>query len=97
MDSIIALKTWNSVYQPTLLCDNQSAVSLSHNPILHARTKHMELDIHFVRERVIDQSLRVQHIPATAQLAVILTKLLSSSQFPTIRSKLNVESFSLPP
>lgn len=34
--------------KPSLLCDNMSAVALSHNPVLHARTKHMELDIHFV-------------------------------------------------
>lgn len=32
----------------TLLCDNLSAIMLSHNPVLHARTKHLELDIHFV-------------------------------------------------
>lgn len=35
--------------KPTLFCDNSSAVSLSHNPVLHSRTKHMELDVHFVR------------------------------------------------
>lgn len=33
---------------PTLLCDNLSAIMLSHNPVLYARTKHLELDIHFV-------------------------------------------------
>jgi len=54
---------------PTLLCDNLSAVLLSHNPVLHARTKHIELDIYFVRERVVAKKMRIQHVPATAQIA----------------------------
>lgn len=54
---------------PILYCDNLSAVSLSHNPVLHARTKHIELDIHFVREKVASKALIVQHVPALDQLA----------------------------
>jgi histone deacetylase 1/2 len=38
---------------PTIYCDNQSAVLLAHNPILHSRTKHMEIDLFFVREKVL--------------------------------------------
>jgi len=38
---------------PIVLCDNSSAVQLAHNPVLHARTKHMELDVFFVREKVL--------------------------------------------
>lgn len=44
---------------PTLLCDNMSTVKLSHNSILHARTKHIELDIHFVRECVMVGKLHI--------------------------------------
>lgn len=80
--------------KPVLYCDNSSAIALSHNPVLHARTKHMELDIHFVREKVVSQALLVEHVPAAQQLADVLTKPLSSSQFDLIRSKLNVCSFS---
>ncbi|MCI14971.1 retrovirus-related Pol polyprotein from transposon TNT 1-94, partial [Trifolium medium] len=50
-------------HTPTLLCDNLSAVSLSHSPILHAKTKHIELDIHFVREKVISRQLHILHVP----------------------------------
>jgi len=39
---------------PQIYCDNLSAVSLAHNPVLHSRTKHMELDIFFVREKVLN-------------------------------------------
>lgn len=38
--------------KPVLYCDNLSAVSLTHNPVLHSRTKHMELDVHFLREKL---------------------------------------------
>nr|KYP51561.1 hypothetical protein KK1_026589 [Cajanus cajan] len=53
---------------PIVLCDNQSTVALSHNPILHSRSKHMELDIFFVREKVISKALVVSHVPEKARV-----------------------------
>ena len=58
--------------------------------MLYARTKHIELDIHFVRERVVVNKLRIQHVPASAQLADMLTKPLSSFAFKDLKSKLKV-------
>jgi len=81
---------------PTVLCDNLSTVALAHNPVLHSRTKHMELDLFFVREKVLQKQLLIQHIPATQQLADALTKPLSSSSFLDYRSKLNVCAFHPP-
>ncbi|GAU39478.1 hypothetical protein TSUD_159100 [Trifolium subterraneum] len=78
-------------HTPTLLCDNLSAVSLAHNPILHSRTKHIELDIHFVREKVLSKHLYVRHVPAVDQLADPLTKPLSPSNYAAIRTKLKLE------
>jgi histone deacetylase 1/2 len=80
------------VHTPTLLCDNLSAVALSHNPILHSRTKHLELDLHFVRERVISKQLHILHVPARDQLADPLTKPLSPSSYSDIQAKLKVFS-----
>jgi histone deacetylase 1/2 len=77
-------------HTPTLLCDNLSAVSLAHNPVLHSRTKHIELDIHFVREKVLAKQLHVLHVPATDQLADPLTKPLSPTNYANIRVKLKV-------
>ncbi|MCI69177.1 retrovirus-related Pol polyprotein from transposon TNT 1-94, partial [Trifolium medium] len=57
------------IHTPALLCDNVSAVLIAHNPVLHARTKHLELDIHFVREKVIAKNLTIQHVPGTDQTA----------------------------
>lgn len=48
-----------------LLCGNISVVIVSDNFVLHARTKHIELDIHFVREKAAMNKLLIQHIPST--------------------------------
>ena len=76
--------------KPLIYCGNSSAVLLSHNPVLHNRTKHMELDIHFVRDKVIQGALDVVHIPSKAQTADVLTKPLSYPSFSRHRSKLMV-------
>lgn len=75
-----------------LYCDNLSEVALSHNPVLHARIRHMELDVHFLIEKVVSQALLVVHVPAVDQIADILTKPLTATQFCNLRNKLNVYS-----
>jgi hypothetical protein len=71
-------------------CDNVSAVYMSANPIHHKRTKHIELDIHFVRERVQLGDLRVLHVPTGEQYADVMTKGLPTSTFQAFRSSLCV-------
>jgi hypothetical protein len=62
-------------------CDNISAVYLSNNPVQHQRTKHVEIDLHFVREKVAIGQVRVLHVPTTSQFADVFTKGLLSSVF----------------
>jgi hypothetical protein len=57
-----------------LWCDNLGATYLSANPIFHARTKHIEIDYHFVRERVADKKLHIKFISTGDQIADGLTK-----------------------
>nr|KAJ0217261.1 hypothetical protein LSAT_V11C300125130 [Lactuca sativa] len=71
--------------QATIIyCDNISAVYLTQNPIQHQHTKHIEIDIHFVREKVRMGSLRVLHVPADYQYADIFTKGLPRELPPTL-------------
>lgn len=62
---------------PIIWCDNLSVVYLSANPILHSKTKHVELDIHFVRDLVLHKKLSIPDLSATGQVANILTNPLS--------------------
>ncbi|KAL6341973.1 hypothetical protein AAG906_038219 [Vitis piasezkii] len=76
---------------PIIWCDNLSIVQLATNPVLHARTKHVELDLYFVREKVLQKNVLVQHVPFIDQTIDVLTKPISSSKFPLLRNKLKVE------
>jgi hypothetical protein len=71
-------------------CDNISAVYLSTNPIQHQRTKHIEIDLHFVRERVAVGDVRVLHVPTTSQFTDFFSKGLPSSVFSEFWSNLNI-------
>lgn len=63
---------------------------MAHNPILHAMTKHKEIDLLFIREKVIGKELTIVHILGDDQWAVLLTKSISTSMILQVRSKLDV-------
>lgn len=77
---------------PTLWCDNLGATYLSANPVFHACTKHIEIDFHFVREKVSKGELQVRFISTNDQVADVFTKPLSTPRFQFLRSKLQVVS-----
>ncbi|XP_019153733.1 PREDICTED: uncharacterized protein LOC109169196 [Ipomoea nil] len=76
----------------TLWCDNLGATYLCANPVFHARTKHVEIDFHFVRDKVASGEFIVNFVSTKDQLADILTKPLPGPRFAAHRDKLNVVS-----
>ena len=79
------------VGRPVVYCDNLSTVMLSHNPVLHSRTKHMELSLFFVREKVMQGKLLIAHVPTHEQPADLLTKAVSKGKFLWLKGKLKVQ------
>jgi hypothetical protein len=75
-----------------LYCDNKSAISIAHNPVQHDRTKHIEVDRHFIKEKLDSGLICTPYVSSQGQLADILTKGLSSSNFERIVSKLGMEN-----
>ena len=87
----LLLELHQPLHRSTLIyCDNVSDMYLSTNPVQHQRMKHVEIDLHFVRERVAVGDIRVLHVPTTSQFANIFTKGLPSSVFGEFRSSLNI-------
>ncbi|KAL3697894.1 hypothetical protein R1sor_011970 [Riccia sorocarpa] len=78
---------------PTVIwCDNQSMLKSSKNPIFHARTKHIEVHFHFVREKIIDGTIEAKYIPSGLQLADIFTKALGRAKFLEFRELIGLKS-----
>jgi histone deacetylase 1/2 len=75
-----------------LWCDNIGAKYLSANLVFHARTKHIEIDFHFVRERVAQKLLDIRFINIGDQLADGFTKLIIASKLKEFRFNLNLVS-----
>ncbi|KAB2618580.1 hypothetical protein D8674_014449 [Pyrus ussuriensis x Pyrus communis] len=78
------------LHTPAIFCDNQSAIALAFNPVFHARTKHVEIDYHYIREKVLAGQVSVHHVASLLQLADIFTKSLPSARFAELTSKLSV-------
>uniref|UniRef100_A0A803NUX1 Reverse transcriptase Ty1/copia-type domain-containing protein n=1 Tax=Cannabis sativa TaxID=3483 RepID=A0A803NUX1_CANSA len=90
IESLLTELSINLSHCPILWCDNLGAGSLASNPVYHARTKHIEIDLHFVRDKVIGNKLDVRYVDSTYKIANILTKPLLVQQFVYLRDKLTL-------
>ena len=77
--------------QPAFIyCDNNSAIHIANNPAFHERTKHIELDCHFIREKINQSKIRLSPVSSALQLADAFTKPLTSTMLHSHVSKMAV-------
>nr|CAN66203.1 hypothetical protein VITISV_015760 [Vitis vinifera] len=80
----------NKLSCPILWCDNIGAGSLPSSPVFHTRTKHIQIDVHFIHEKVLAKELDVRYISTEDQIVDVLTKPLSEARVEQLLNKLTV-------
>jgi hypothetical protein len=73
-----------------ILCDNQSCIKMTENPVFHYRSKHIEIRYHFICDKAQRGALKLQYISTDEQVADVLTKPLSHVKFEHFRDKLGI-------
>ncbi|RDX63286.1 Copia protein, partial [Mucuna pruriens] len=79
-----------------LFCDNISAISIAHNPVQHDRIKHIEIDRHFIKEKLDSRLIVIAHVPTGLQMTDVFTKGLPATRFQELNGKLAMIDIHLP-
>ncbi|GKC40579.1 retrovirus-related pol polyprotein from transposon TNT 1-94 [Tanacetum coccineum] len=73
-----------------IFCDNTSAIAISNNPVLHSRTKHIDIGYHFIRDHILKGDVELHFVPTDLQLADIFTKPLAEPSFTRLVAELGM-------
>jgi hypothetical protein len=76
-----------------IMCDNQCAIALAKNPVYHARTKHIEVQHHFVQEKVARWAIILEYCPTEDMLADVLTKALARERHERLTNNMGIGDF----
>nr|GEV01933.1 hypothetical protein [Tanacetum cinerariifolium] len=72
-----------------IFCDNTSVIAISNNPVLHSRTKHIDIRYHFIRDHILKGDIELHFVPTDLQLADIFTKPLAEPSFTRLVAELD--------